>query len=161
MKTIRVRFFLLLISAVCFSTAEAQEATVVSGGNAVGSGGSVSYSVGQISYQTQDSSSGVVTEGVQQPYEIFEVEAIEDAVGISLSVYPNPATDFLTLEVNDCDFPSLRFRLSDIQGKVLLEEEITQSRSDISMENLSATTYFLTVLGRNGIVKTFKIIKNN
>ncbi|PKN95595.1 MAG: hypothetical protein CVU43_24405 [Chloroflexi bacterium HGW-Chloroflexi-5] len=160
MKKHRSKVFFALLMIFCFSTAFSQEATVVSGGNASGSGGSVSYSVGQIDYQAPNGSSGVITEGIQQPYEIFEIEAIDEAGNISLSVYPNPTVDFLTLEINDFDLSTLSFRLSDIQGKVLLEKEITESKSNIPMENLTSATYFLTVSDKNGMIKTFKIIKN-
>jgi|SRR5690554_3243411 len=70
---------------------KAQESVNATGGDASGEGGSVSYSVGQITFQTHTGTNGSVAQGVQQPFEISVVTAIEEAKGINLSVtaYPN------------------------------------------------------------------------
>ncbi len=53
----------------------------------------------QIAYTTISGSGGKVSQGVQQAYEIYSV-GIEDWVaGIAFSVFPNPTTDQVTLEV--------------------------------------------------------------
>ena len=80
---------------------QAQTNVNATGGNASGNGGSVSYSVGQVVYTTHKGSNGSVAQGVQQPYEI-SVAGIDEANGISLrvTVYPNPTTDYLTLEID-------------------------------------------------------------
>ena len=63
---------------------QAQTSVNATGGDASGSGGSVSYSVGQVVYTTNTGTSGSVAQGVQQPYEISVVTAIEEAKGINL-----------------------------------------------------------------------------
>lgn len=60
----------LLLLGFGITTAQAQQATTATGGNASGSGGPVAYSVGQVVYTTNTSSNGSVAQGVQQPYEI-------------------------------------------------------------------------------------------
>ena len=141
---------------------QAQETIPATGGNALGSGGSASYTVGQMVYQTNTGTNGSVAEGVQQPYEISIVTAIEDANGINLSIsaYPNPTFDYLTLEVKDFDFSNLTFQLYDIQGKLLQNEKITDRQSRVLMNNLLPASYFVKILEGNKEVKTFKIIKN-
>ena len=91
----------------------AQEAIPASGGDATGSGGSVSYSYGQVVYFTNTGTNGSVIEGVQQPYEISIVTGIQQASDIKLfcTVYPNPATDLLTLEVEIADNENLFYQL--------------------------------------------------
>jgi hypothetical protein len=141
---------------------QAQECVNATGGNASGSGGSASYSVGQVVYTTHTGTSGSVAEGVQQPYEISVVTAIEEAKGINLSVsaYPNPTTDYLTLEVKEFDLSNLSFQLYDMNGKLLLNEKITGNQTSIVMSNLVPATYFVKVIQGSKEVKTFKIIKN-
>ena len=111
----------LLSFTFSLSTVQAQTSVNASGGNALGSGGSVSYSVGQVVYTTNTGTNGSVAQGVQQPYEISVVTAIEEAKGINLSVsaYPNPTTDYLTLEVADFNLLPLTFHLFDMNGKLL------------------------------------------
>ena len=75
----------------------AQESPTASGGDATGSGGTVDYSVGQVAYITNVNASGTVSQGVQQAYEIFTVGIQEAELNISLSVFPNPTADNLTL----------------------------------------------------------------
>jgi hypothetical protein len=57
---------------LCFCTAYscfAQQNTVASGGNATNGIASVSYSIGQIVYNSNQSGSNLIIEGLQQPYE--------------------------------------------------------------------------------------------
>ena len=141
---------------------QAQQVVTTSGGNASGSGGSASYSVGQVVYTTNGNSNGRVAQGVQQPYEIFIVTGIEEAKGISLEimVYPNPATDFIKLKIENYDVQNLRYQLYDINARLLQDNKIVGNETDIVMSNYVSATYFLKVTDNNKGVKTFKIIKN-
>ena len=141
---------------------QAQEAIPATGGNASGSGGSVSYTIGQVFYTTNTGTNGSMAEGVQQPYEISVVVGIEQAEGINLicTVYPNPATDLLTLEVEIPDNANLFFQLYDMMGKLLVSKKLIDIKTIIPMANLAPATYFLKVTDNQKVVKTFKIIKN-
>lgn len=141
---------------------QAQKAIPATGGNASGSGGSVSYTIGQVLYTVKTGSNGSMAEGVQQPYEISVVVGIEQARDINLicTVYPNPATDLLTLEVEIPDNANLSFQLYDMLGKLLISKKLIDIKTTISMAHLAPTTYFLRVTNNQEIVKTFKIIKN-
>lgn len=152
------------------STLAAQESVNTTGGNATGSGGSVGYSVGQVVYTTSTGTNGSVAQGVQQPYEISVVTAIEEATGINLviSAYPNPTIDYLTLSINDYstsnnslghDLSLLYYHLYDMQGKVVQNEKITGNQTSIFMGNLLPAIYFVKVVQGNKELKTFKIIK--
>lgn len=153
---------LLLSCTFFFSTVTAQESVNASGGNASGGGGTVTYSVGQLVYQTHTGTDGSVAEGVQQPYEISVVTAIEETKGISLSVraYPNPATDYLILSIDEFDISDLSYHLYDMRGKLIQNKKITGSQTIITMSDLFPGTYFVKVIQGNIEVKTFKIIKN-
>jgi hypothetical protein len=141
---------------------KAQEAIPVTGGNASGSGGSASYSVGQAVYTTNIGTNGSVAPGVQQPFEISVLTGLEEAKEISLmvSAFPNPTTDYLTLEVKEFEFSNLSFRLYDMQGNLLQSEMITGDQTRIDMFNLVPSSYFVKVINGNREVKSFKIIKN-
>jgi hypothetical protein len=151
----------LLTFAFSLSTVSAQESINATGGDASGSGGSVSYSVGQIAYQTQTGTNGSVVQGVQQPYEIYTVTAIEEAEGINLlvSAYPNPTTDYLTLEIEGDVQTQYLVSLYDMQGKLLQNKKITSNQTTIFMGNLVPSTYFVKVIQGSQSVKEFKIIK--
>ena len=160
------KFHAVLIALCLFgsgTTIQAQNTIPASGGNASGSGGTVSYSVGQVVYTTNTSITyGSVAQGVQQPFEISVITAIEQAKDITLvcSVYPNPASDFLTLKVENYDIESLSYKLFDANGKLLESKKVTGYETIISMANLLPNLYFLKVIDNQKEIKTFKIIKN-
>lgn len=141
----------------------AQESINTSGGEASGSGGEASYSVGQILYQTNTSANGSVMEGVQMPYEIFVVETQIEKTSVqdmSITAYPNPATDFLTLDLKDSKPGELHFYLYSLDGSLLQNKKITSTRTLIDMAEYSPSTYFIRVLEGKKEVKKFKIVKN-
>jgi hypothetical protein len=144
------------------TTIEAQNTITTSGGNATGTGGTVSYTVGQIASSTLSGTNGTITQGVQQPYEISVVTAIENTNVINLEciVYPNPTKGLIRLIVESMDNENLKYKLYDINGALLQDKKVESRVTEISMENLSASIYFLKVIINNKEVKVFKIVKN-
>ena len=155
-----ISFFFIL--SLCLIGLKAQEAIPASGGNASGGGGTVSYSVGQVFYTTIANENGSVAQGVQQPYEISTVTAIEEAKGINLNVsaYPNPATDYLQLKIENYESESLFYQLYDLNGKLLIHKKLEDNITSIPMNAFSPGTYFLKITDNKKEIKTFKIIKN-
>jgi len=155
---------LLLLIFASLVGATAQQTVTVSGGNGSGNGGSVSYSVGQLFFMVHEGSSGTLSEGVQQPYEISVVTGIDKAERVDLraSAYPNPVSDYLVLSIENDDFENLEFRLFDVNGKLLSHGKITGREITIPMTGLTSGNYFLKVVQTIPVpldVKTFKIIK--
>jgi len=140
--------------------AHAQESANASGGDTTGSGGSVAYSIGQVVYTTNTGSTGIVAQGVQHTYEIFTTGIKETALNISLTAFPNPTTDNLTLQISDYNNEKLSYQLFDMQAKQLSNGQITAQQTQINMNSLSTSTYFITIVNQeNKTVQSFKIIK--
>src|SRR5574344_3083349 len=137
MRHKRLKLSALLLLGLGLTGLQAQTSVNATGTNASGSGGTVSYSVGQVVYTTNTGASGSVAQGVQQPFEISIVTGIEEAKGINLSVtaYPNPTTDYLKLEVKDFELSTLNFQLYDMQGKLLQNEKLTGTETQINMSS--------------------------
>ena len=141
--------------------AQAQESANASGGDATGSGGTVTYSIGQVVYTTNTGASSTVSQGVQQAYEIFTLGIKETELNISLSVFPNPTADNLTLQISDYNNEKLSYQLFDIQGKLLNNGQVTAQQTQINTASLPSATYFINVVNQeNKKVQSFKIIKN-
>ncbi len=158
----RLIFSGVLLLALGLTGLQAQESVNSTGGNSSGVDGSVSYSVGQVAYQAYTGTNSSVAQGVQQPYEISMVTGIEEAKGINLSVsaYPNPTTDYLTLSITEFEFSNLSYQLYDINGKLLKNKKITGNQTSIVMSNLVPAVYFVKVIQGKKEIKTFKIVKN-
>jgi len=163
MKNKTLFFLAFLLSFLLSFSMNAQTSHQVlsaTGGDASGSGGSVAYSVGQIVYTTSTGTSGSVAQGVEQAYEISSVGIKETALNISLSIFPNPTSDYLTLKVEDYNNEALSYSLLDEQGKLVLNEQITNQDTQVAMSTLARGAYFINVLQANKKIQTFKIIKN-
>ena len=162
MRHKKLKLGAVLLLGLGLTGLQAQESVNTTGGNALGSGGSVSCSVGQVVYTTNTGTNGSVAQGVQQPCEISVVTAIVEAKGINLSVttYPNPTNDYLTLRIEEFDISNLSYQLYDMNGKLLQKEKITGYQTSIVTSNLLPATYLVKVIQSNKEIKTFKIIKN-
>jgi opacity protein-like surface antigen len=156
-KPIILSAALLLLAII----AQAQQSINSSGGNAKGAGGTIAYSVGQTVYTINKGIGGSAAQGVQHAYEILTVGTKDVELDISISVYPNPTEDKLTLQVEDYNRYNLLYQLLDLQGKLLESTALISNQTQIDMHNLPAATYFLNVVnGGNQKVQSFKIIKN-
>ncbi|MBN2212597.1 MAG: T9SS type A sorting domain-containing protein [Bacteroidales bacterium] len=151
--------FIIIVygSTLCF----AQQAVSASGGKAAGAGGSANYTVGQVAYKNYIESAGTITQGVQQPYEIFVHTKIEEAPDISLacSAYPNPVNNSLLLKIENNNLENLMFVLCDANGKTLENKRITAKETIIQIADLNPSIYFLRVINSQKEIISFKIIK--
>lgn len=166
MRQILLKLTIIFLFGLKLTGTQAQDAIPASGGSAFGSGGSVTYTIGQTVYTTNSNATGSVAQGVQHPYEITIESESTQAIGISLqcAVYPNPVSDFLTLQIQYFVDEKITCYLYDVNAKLLLTQLIEKKETLISMTNLAPATYYLKVVQMNQdssplVVKTFKIIK--
>lgn len=153
---------ILFLYGLCHYSILGQETITSTGGNATGRGGSVSYTVGQIAFSTFLRANGSVIQGVQQPFEISIVTGVEATKEITLNciVYPNPTRSIIKLSIESFDFEKISYQLFDINGILIQDKKVENKETEISMENLVPSTYFLRVIKDKKEVKTFKVIKN-
>jgi hypothetical protein len=136
----------------------------VSGGDTSSPNFEVSYSIGQVSQISKSNSNGLLLQGVQQPFEIFEestldVNNIDNRVAIQL--YPNPTKGSIHLSLSSIEKSATTYQLFDLQGRLLKDFKITTLKTEIDMQSYPVGTYLLKVLNSNqAFLKTFKIIKN-
>ncbi len=143
--------------ALTGAIAEAQTTVTVTGGEA----GTMSFTVGQPFYQTATSDAGSLAAGVQQAYAISIVDGIENSqISLEAEVFPNPVVDRLNLRVENTADATLRYMLTDNNGRTLASDGIADVQTAIDMTLYVQGAYFLRVDDGERVVKTFKIIKN-
>jgi hypothetical protein len=152
---------ILLLCSLYPQITEGQETIPAAGGTATGTGGSATYTVGQLVYNQFTGSTGFIIQGVQQPYEISIITAIENTEDITLEclVYPNPTAGSIKLVIGSFEDDNMRFRLHDMNGILIQDNKIEERETVIIMDKLHSGIYFLKIINNNLEVKIFKIIK--
>jgi hypothetical protein len=95
----------------------------------------------------------------QNPQEILSI--LDSVNQFYIKIYPNPAEDVLTIEV-DPNYPqNLQFKLKNARGQIVLESNLVNYQEIVSLSHLSSGIYFLeiTSLDYTGFRQFYKIIK--
>lgn len=66
---------------------------------------------------------------------------------IQIGIYPNPTTDYLTIDIKDNNI--YQCSLSDITGNIVLQKTI-QNQANLSLEQLPKGLYYITLSNANG-----------
>ena len=148
---------LLIIPFLSFG----QESISTTGGDVVNTSGSIHYTIGQVFHKNYISSDGSIAEGVQHPYEFFSsVGQDEMNINIDVAIYPNPTNDYLTLNISSFKLDDLYLELYNLNGQILIDKKILDINTQLSIGQLSPSTYFLRITQENNLIKEFTIIKN-
>lgn len=103
---------------------------------------------------------GLVNQGVQQLYEIFMLGNDDfSEIILSMSVYPNPTTAIVNLNIQNHRLENVQYQLFDLNGRQIQAQKINTSETQISMENFASAIYLLNVFEDDKLLKIFKIIK--
>jgi hypothetical protein len=151
---------LILFLAVFFAAPPIQAQSVLNAAgrtiNPPGTGIVLEYAVGEVAVTTLGVAFGALTQGVLQPYlRVVNTKETFDEK-FDFKVYPNPTSDFLTVQTNYIHFTFVEVASAD--GRVVQIGPFDYSPIDCSM--LQAGAYFVRLYSNNHIEsKTFKIIK--
>ncbi len=147
------------------SSLYAQKGIVSSGGDNVSPAGSVSFSVGQIVFAPVSGETGHVYPGIQQPYPLDIVGIPELHRDYFLSLFPNPANNFLFLRVStdeeimqEQDFTA---RVFDVKGNLLITQRLWHVDNTISIRDLPEAVYFIQVWHANTFIQSISFSKSN
>lgn len=151
--------YLLPIFVLSVGYLSAQQRTTGSGGEAASSGGTVSYSIGLIDYSNQSSSSGNLTGGVQQPYELFALSVDEWDMNWNLSVFPNPTTNLLFVE-SETSIDGLTYAIMDVSGKLIQQGILSELKNTVDLSSLANANYLFQIRVKESNVRTYQITKN-
>lgn len=85
-------------------------------------------------------------------------ETLNDNGNATLSIYPNPTRDILTVAVDGLSETHATVSIVTVSGGVVLSREMSDGRHDIDLSNMSPGIYTLLFSSPN-ITKSWKIIK--
>jgi len=124
---------------------QAQSTMVAAGGNAIGPTAQVSYTIGQVVYTSQYNSDAIVDQGVQHSIEIYPVSIGKEESECSLSVFPNPTCESITISLGIAVRYQGEWSIIDIHGKQVLSQEYDSPSMTISLTDLPSGSYTLLI----------------
>ena len=153
----KILYYIILLIPLISSYG--QNSINTTGGNINSNGINLSYSVGQLKINTIGLNSSTLSldfiQGVQYAFSIYDCSRL---ASIELSVYPNPSSKIVYIKT--IDEPKLKLTIFDIAGRLIYEQTL-QGSTTIDVENYSNGTYIFAFYGFCGLIKSFKVLKNN
>jgi|SRR6185436_7320123 len=169
---------LLLAGAITMNAQSIEKNVIASAGKTLIAGNiQLDYTVGETFVQTFTTANNSLTQGFHQPAltitrfadpedttNILPAERLNEKLisGIDLTVYPNPAVDFINIRLNHAIDESLAITITNMQGQLVKQEIMQQQTMQIDFSDLVAGTYLVMVKNAKGdLNNTYKVVKTN
>jgi hypothetical protein len=155
----RKRLFTLLLSFWCIGAfAQLHEVVATSGASFQNSSGYISFTIGECITSTLVSSQAILTQGFQQGFPKASGVPVVNRPGIEISVFPNPVTDLLILQV--ADHQGLHYMLFNVIGGLVNQGPVLDERTEIDFTALAPAIYILRVTDNKEEFRLFQIVKH-
>lgn len=138
---------------------QAQEVVSTAGNTFTNSNGSMSFTIGEGVTNTLTTGEQTITQGFQQPHlSVSMINQMRD-LGFTITVFPNPVTDVLTLKIGKDDVLGMQYMFFDLAGKPFNRKNLVNPETTIPVEHFRAGVYIIKILEGSKELKSFKIIK--
>ncbi len=124
----------------------------------------IDYSCGEVATLTLVHSDVVLTQGFKQPFSGILFTTVTEAVSaIRVSMYPNPATDHVNINIRDPLTSTANIRMLEAGGRLVREASVTASPGSeihfrIPVYDLTPGIYFLQISTEGKKVENLKLI---
>jgi hypothetical protein len=167
-KTITLLIVLVAWGNFAFSQSISPQVIASNGIFASAGGYTLSYTTGQPASSTLITSSSIITQGFQQPNDIYTGVQTFVTPTLSVQLYPNPAVDQVNLVINNSSANgAYTVQLVDLLGRVLQQPPTTQiangqTRFVFNVQQLPSSMYFITIkTSGSDVIHSFKFNKIN
>ncbi len=109
--------------------------------------------------QTFGAGDFLLTQGFHQPHLVI-TSIDEPGHDTRVEAYPNPATDFVHIRLQEPGYADFQYRLFDEQGRLVSNSKLDGIITEVRLKGKQAGVYFLVITKANQEVSTFKIVKN-
>lgn len=160
----KVTNFLWLV--LCLTqTLNAQKGMISSGGDIDSPNGSVAYSVGQMAYAPIYDETGNMNPGLQQPFQLGIVALSNYRSDYYLKLYPNPANEFVYLQVSS-DEEIIRghdfiAKVYDVKGNLILHQRLVDAINTFKLGGLPEALYIIQIWHSNTLIQSISFSKTN
>jgi hypothetical protein len=149
---------LTIFTTLTFAQTNTLQVVGSAGNTATSVNTQLTWTIGEPIVNTATSTNNVLTQGFNQG--LLLITAIDDLKNTTVSIQPNPTSDFAIIKLDDQNISNAQYTLTDINGKVIQQNKIENKQTSVSFQDLANATYFIQVTTNNQKAKTFKIIKN-
>lgn len=139
--------------------ANAQQVISSSGNALKNSAGSLSFTLGELVIDTKNAGATTITQGFHQTKLTITAINVLREQKISISAFPNPTNDFVNLKIEKGEIRDIGFTLFDLHGKVLSNQKIESTNTEVSFSGYNSGNYLLKVIQKGKEIQTFKIVK--
>ena len=89
------------------------------------------------------------------------INTIHNSGSNSISVYPNPATDALTVSINEKELNGLQLLIADPLGRVVKSSPLQNSENTIAIKDLKTGLYFLKIMHKDLLIYSQSFLKKD
>lgn len=159
MKKILPSVFVATLLFFCAFQGKSQEVVSSAGNHHESETMSISWTLGEIATETFTAGDVILTQGFHQP--TITVVSVEELAEFDLTVtaFPNPATDILNVRIENHDYQSVSFALYDMSGRKFVSGDFSGDEEQISFSSLKPGVYFLRIIVEGKEARAFKILK--
>jgi hypothetical protein len=153
----RIKVLFLLI--MCSRMLNAQQVVATAGNLFSNENGSISYTIGEGVASTFSNGDKTLTQGFHQTG--LSVIVVDEPLETDflIEVFPNPATETVTIKTDKENVSGLQYFLFDQRGKLLIQKNLESSETTIPVEQFPEGFYIIKIQGNMKELKSFKIIK--
>jgi len=140
--------FTILLLSMSILTMNAQKGALTSAGeNTSQSGNIVSWTIGSTVAGSSVTQSKRISAGVIHP--IYNIFYPQDDNAIQIKCSPNPATEFINVELHTNEFEGMSWHLYNVEGKKIQDNKLTFNTFRLSLSTLNAASYILKIYDAN------------
>ena len=153
-----VILLVMLISGISYSQSTTPEVISSAGDHFSNSNLSISWTIGEPIVETHSVGTATITQGFHQGlYNIVSVE--EQLLEPVISIFPNPTTDYISVEIKNQGENAYEVFLFDNLGKVLVSKKYSGIQQINLMQYAKAMYYIKVVDVKNKTYNSYKIVK--
>ncbi|BDD05176.1 T9SS type A sorting domain-containing protein [Aureibacter tunicatorum] len=152
----KIKLILLLLFATI--SVKAQEVISSQGGSYSNANANMDFTIGEAIIEMGTDGVYDITQGFHQT--VWAVTVLRnDLPDYEVSVYPNPTSDILNIKTSK--FRNVTYNLYDLEGRLILQNELEDNLTTIEVRDLISGSYLLTLRDGKQSLKTFKLIKHS
>ena len=138
--------------------ATAQEVVSSQGETYSNANGSIDFTVGEVIINTGSNGTNDLTQGFHQTNWNF-LGVVDFAPDFEVTIFPNPTSD--VLNIKSTIYQDISYSLYDAQGKLVLKNVLSETVTQIQVNQLAPGAYSLSINDKKEQLKNFKLIKSH